>query len=421
MLPLPRSPRTRRIVLAYTVNRFGTWFGNIALAIFVYDRTHNELAVAALLIAGQVVSGLLVPAVVARVETRRSRHGLSALYGVEAVAVALLAVIAATGFSLPLVLVLVAIDGTAALAANALLRTAAARSAREWAENEMRSGNVSEKDVDRLAWREERVANSTLNLGFAVTFALGPALAGLVVPAFGVTAALWFDVATFLVCGAMMLDLTPAARSAAGLGVRARIRAAREHLDEVPALRLLLGAEAIALTFFTFGGPLQVAYAKASLGAGDAGYGLLAAAWGLGVTFGSVLFARSEERTLLSLLMLSTLAVGVAYIGFWAAPSLAVAAPVAFVGGVGNGMQWASLIGAVQRMTPQALYGQMMGAAEVLGSVAPAAGYTLGGLIAVHSTPRVGFLVGGLGAIASLLIFARLRHGALTARSAAAT
>ncbi len=358
---------------------------------------------------------------VARVETRRSRHGLSVLYLIEAVAVALLAVIAATGFSLPLVLILVAIDGTAALAANALLRTAAARTAREWAESETREAGASERDVDRAGWREERVANSTLNVGFAVTYAAGPALAGLVVPAFGVAAALWFDVATFLVCAVMMLDLTPAALSAAGTGVRARIRAAREHLDEVPALRLLLIAEAAAVTFFTFGGPLQVAYAKTSLGAGDAGYGLLAAAWGLGATFGSVLFARSAERTLLSLLMLSTLAIGVAYIGFWAAPTIAVAAPIAFVGGAGNGMQWASLIGAVQRMTPQSLYGQMMGGVEVLGSVAPAVGYTLGGLIAVHSTPRAGLLVGGLGAIATLLLFAQLRHGALAARSAGAT
>jgi len=420
VLPLPRSPLTRRIVLAYTVNRFGTWFGNIALAIFVYDRTHNELAVAALLIAGEVVSGLLVPALIARVETRRRPHGLSALYGTEALAVGLLAVLASVGFSLPVVLILVAIDGTAALTANALLRTAAARSAREWAEESARESGADAKEADRLAWREERVANSTLNLGFAATFALGPVLAGLAVPAFGVSAALWFDVATFLVCAALMLHLTPTARTGARVGARERIRAARQHLDEVPALRLLFVAEAVALTFFTFGGPLQVAYAKTTLAAGDAGYGLLAATWGVGVTFGSVLFARSSERTLLSLLMLGTLAVGVAYVGFWAAPSLAVAAPSAFVGGVGNGMQWASLIGSVQRMTPRALYGQMMGAAEVLGSVAPAVGYTLAGLIAVHTNPRVGFLVAGLGAIGSLLLFARLRHGALSARSATA-
>ncbi|HMH47721.1 MAG TPA: hypothetical protein VK538_08395, partial [Solirubrobacteraceae bacterium] len=68
MLSLPSSPRVRRIVLAYTVNRLGTWFGYVALSIAVYDQTHSAVAVAALLVAGQVLSAFLVPAVVARVE-----------------------------------------------------------------------------------------------------------------------------------------------------------------------------------------------------------------------------------------------------------------------------------------------------------------------------------------------------------------
>ena len=42
----------------YTVNRLGTWFGFIALSIAVYDHTHSALAVAALLLAGQVAAGV---------------------------------------------------------------------------------------------------------------------------------------------------------------------------------------------------------------------------------------------------------------------------------------------------------------------------------------------------------------------------
>jgi MFS family permease len=393
--------------LAYTLNRLGTWFGNIALAILVYDRTGSELAVAGLLICAQVLPAFFVPAVIARVEARRSRGGLSALYCIEAVAFALLALVAVHGASLVPILVLVAIDGIAALSANALVRTSAAKTAREAV---LADAGEAEPDAEAIAQavRDEGTANSTMNLGFAVTYAAGPLLAGLIVPAWGVAAALWIDVASFLVCAAMMLDLTPHVRPGLDETVRMRLAAARRHIASMPVLQLLLGVEAVAVVFFTFGGPLQVAYAKTTLGAGAQGYGLLAAVWGLGVTAGSIMFARAENRSLVRLLLLSTLAVGAAYIGFWAAPTLAVATFAGFVGGVGNGIQWASLVGCVQRLTPHELLGQMMGATEIIGSIAPAAGYLLAGLIAMHTSVRTAFLVGGIGACVTLIGFARV-------------
>src|SRR5437870_5627532 len=115
------SPRLRRIILAYTVNRLGTWFGLLALVVAVYDHTHSALAVAALLFAGQALPALLVPALVARVEASRGRSELSALYAFEGIVTSALAVLF-WHFSLPAVLVLVALDGSAALAASALLR-----------------------------------------------------------------------------------------------------------------------------------------------------------------------------------------------------------------------------------------------------------------------------------------------------------
>ena len=422
MLPIPRAPLTRRVVLAYTLNRLGTWFGNIALAILVYDRTGSELAVAALLICAQVVPAFLVPAVIARVEARSSRGGLSALYALEALAFAVLALLASRHGPLAPILVLVAIDGTAALSASALVRTSAAKTAREAVLAGAGAGGAEpDPETIALAMAAEGTANSSMNLGFAITYAIGPLLAGLIVPAYGVSAALWLDVLSFLVCAAMMLDLTPHVRPGLDASVRARVASARAHISAVPALRLLLIAESVAIIFFTFGGPLQVAYAKTTLGAGAPGYGLLAAAWGVGVTVGSIVFARGENRALMRLLMLSTLAVGVAYLGFWAAPTLAVATLAAVVGGVGNGIQWASLIGCVQRLTPHDLLSQMMGATEIIGSIAPAAGYLLAGVIAVHSSTRTAFLVAGLGACLTIAAFARVPREAIDGEPAVAT
>ena len=259
-VPSPlRSARLRRIVAAYTVNRLGTWFGFIALAVAVYDHTHSAVAVSALLLAGQVLPAFVVPALVVRVEASSRRGELSGLYLLEAAATAALAALVWRQFWLPGILLLVALDGTAALAASALLRAAAARAAREWAhDHHARSAPVPESlpaqtfagqvgvalvageqgieddagpnvsDAREASAQEaERRANAAINIGFAITFTLGPALAGLVVPAYGAPAALLIDTASFVICAAMLLDLRPYVEDGeTSLGARTAARSA---------------------------------------------------------------------------------------------------------------------------------------------------------------------------------------------------
>jgi MFS family permease len=193
--------------------------------------------------------------------------------------------------------------------------------------------------------------------------------------------------------------------------VRERLRAAWAYVSQASMLRRLLLAEAVALAFFEFSPPIEIAYAKASLHAGDSGYGLLLGTWGLGVAIGSIVFARSIGRSLGLLLSASTLAVGVSYLGWAAAPTLAIACGAGLVGGVGNGMQWAALVSAVQRLTPERLQGQMMGAVESIGAISPGFGFAIGSAIAALSSPRIAFLVAGIGASATTVAFMRLRIG----------
>ncbi len=75
--------------------------------------------------------------------------------------------------------------------------------------------------------------------------------------------------------------------------------------------------------FFESAAPIEVAYAKCTLHVGDRGYGLLVSMWGIGVVAGSIVFARPNTRALGRMVSLGTLAVGLAYVGFAAAPSLA--------------------------------------------------------------------------------------------------
>jgi hypothetical protein len=396
-----QSPRLRGIIVAYTVNRLGTWIGYVALSVAVYDKTHSAVAVAALLVSAQVLPALAVPAVVARVESSPRQAELSSLYFFEAVATVAVAVLL-SHFWLPAILLLAAVDGTAALAASALLRAALAHAAREWAA-ESRAGGVTEPQGERdmTAHVAERKANAMLNVGFSLTFMLGPAIGGVAVAASGAPLALVIDAVSFLACGSMLLNLRPHVEEAAGASVSSRLRAAWQHINDVPGLRGLLGVEAVAVVFFASGAPIEVAYAKATLHTGDWGYGVLLAVWGMGSVIGSLIFARGVKKGLRQLLAVGGLGVGLAYVGFAAAPSLAFAFAAALLGGCGNGVQWASLISAVQRLTPQGLQGRLMGAVESLGALCPAIGLTLGGALVALTSPRGAFVAVGFGAIAT--------------------
>jgi MFS family permease len=254
----------------------------------------------------------------------------------------------------------------------------------------------------------ERKANAALNLAFSATFVTGPALAGLLVAAAGGPVALLIDAASFLICGAMLIDLHPHVEEVEGASVRARLRAARRYINEVTVLRLLLIAEGAALVFFAADGSIEVPYATVTLNAGDGGYGLLLAAWGGGVVLGGLAFARVVRRPLGAMLSAGTLAVGLAYVGFAVAPSLLVACLAGLVGGAGNGVQWASMLSAVQQLTPQRLHGRMMGAVESIGALCPGIGLLLGGVLVAASTPRIAFLVIGLAATAMTAAFLAL-------------
>ena len=408
---LPKSPQLRRILFAYSVNEFGSWFAYVALSVIVYDHTHSALAVSAMFISTRFVPALVVSALVVRLEASQRRGLMPALYLFEAVCIGLL-ILVFYHFWLPGILILVALDGAAALTAASLLRAAAARVAAAEAEIAPGAVQASEQDIEIA----QRGANAALNVAYTATVALGPAAAGVIVATISASAALLIDAVSFLACAALLLGLRTHVEEASGTSVRARLRAALHHLRAMPALRNLLITEAVAVVFFASVEPIEVIYAKQTLQVGDRGFGLLLGVWGVGMVIGGLVFTRSLRRPLGPLLTVGTLLVGLAYLGSSAAPDLAIACCAALIGGIGNGIQWASLISAVQRLTPQALLGRLMSVVEVIGALCPAIGFLLGGAITAVSSPRVALFVAGLVATAATSVFYRttMHEGALT-------
>jgi MFS family permease len=372
-----RIPGFARLAASYALNEFGDWMGVIALSVLVWDKTGDPLATTALFVSGKFIPSLLAPLLTARIDQVAAGRSLPRLYVAEAVAFLALAT-TADAFWLPTVLALALADGTLALTGRAISRSAAV---------------AVLEPADQL-----REGNAILNVGFATSAALGPAAAGLLVSWAGVGVTLLVDAGSFLLVAAILAGATglPAGHEEHERWGE-RVRAGLRYVRSQRRLLLLILAEGAAFIFFAMVLPIEVAYAKETLGAGDAGYGAMLAAWGAGMVAGSAVFARSRRHSLIALMGVSSALVGAAYVGIAIADSLLVAALVSVVGGFGNGIQWVAVVTAVQEATAQSFQARVMSLLESLAAAMPGLGYVLGGALAAIASPRTSYLVAGIG------------------------
>jgi MFS family permease len=393
-----------RLLASYTLNELGDSVGVVALAVLVYDRTQAVAPTTAFFVAAKFLPALVAPALTARFDQIALRRSLPALYVVEALVFAALALIAAGDFVLALVLVLGLIDGALAITGRALTRGAVA---------------TVLQPSDLL-----REGNALMNIGFAVSSVGGAALGGLLISEFGLAMALLVDAASFLAI-AVLLGLTrglPAARVEREPW-RERFGAGVRFASTHSSVRLLLLGEAVALVLFTLVIPIEVIYAKESLETTSAGFGILLASWGGGIVVGSLIYLLVRRRSPLGLILLSTAAIGVAYLGLATADTLLVACLASIVGGAGNGIQWIAVVTALQEATPPDYQARVVGLVESLGAAMPGVGYVLGGALVALGSPRTAYAVAGAGVLVlvlgALLVRPRLDRRAAPAPIAA--
>jgi hypothetical protein len=380
-----------RLLSSYTLNELGDAVGIVALAILVYDRTEDVAATAAFFIVGKFLPALLAPALTARLDQMALRRSLPAIYFCEAVVFVALAVLAHEAFVLPLVLLLALVDGSLAITGRGLTRGAV--------------GAV----LEPAGLLKE--GNALLNIGFAVASVGGAALAGLLVAGVGLSTALLVDAASFMAIAVVLA-------STAGLPDvevehqpwRERLGAGLRFVRGHRSIRLLLSGQAVALILFTIVIPIEVIYAKESLGTSDAGFGILLASWGAGIVVGSLVYLVVKTRSLALQIAVSTAAIGLGYLGMAGAHSLAVACAFSILGGTGNGVQWIAVMTAIQEATPRNYQARVTGLVESLGAGMPGVGYLLGGVLASLGSPRTAYAVAGIGVLVLVAV-------ALVARS----
>jgi MFS family permease len=383
-----------RLLLSYTVNDLGDSIGVVALAVLVYDRTGGVAETAGFFLVAKFLPALFATGLTAHLDRLSLRKALPALYVVEALVFGALAFLADDGrFVLALVLALGLIDGTLAITGRGLTRGA----------------------VGALLQPKGLIAegNALMNLGFAASSVFGAALAGGLIAVFGLSVALLVDAASFLIIAVVLATSRhlPQLEHTDYQPWHARFRAGMAFARTHRVIRTLLLGQSLALICFTMVVPIEVIYAKESLGTTSAGFGALLSAWGAGIVLGSLLFIALKNRTGFTLIILSTAAVGLSYIGMSQAGTLLVACLMSVVGGAGNGIQWVAVMTALQEATPADYQARMSGLLESIGAAMPGAGFLLGGVIVTLGNPRTAFMIAGGGILALVVIAVALRPG----------
>jgi MFS family permease len=384
----------RRLAVGYTLNELGDWMATLTLAILVYDATSSALATTALFLAAKFLPAFVVPVLASRAERVAVGRVLPAFYLVEAIVFVGL-VVAAGNPWVPLVCVLAFIDGTIAATARAITRAATV---------------AVLEPADRL--RED---NAVLNLGFSTMSIVGPVIAAFLIDAAGTRAVLAITAALFLALAVNMATTVGLPRGTTDEAPwLERLRAGATYVASHPVVRPLVIGQSLLLVLFTMVSPIEIVYAKESLGGGDAAYGTLLTGWGAGVIIGSLIFTRVHECPLPTLIAGSTFLVGAGYIGMAVAPTLAPATAAAVLGGIGNGMQWVVVVTAIQEAVRADMQTRVAGYFEAVTTAMPGLGFVLGGVLTELLSPRVAFLVAGIGVAVIVLVGGvvwRLRRG----------
>jgi MFS family permease len=380
------------LATSYAINELGDNLGVVALAILVLDRTDSALAVTALFVAGKFLTAFAAPALTAGLDQRRISRVLPSLYILEAGAFVGLACLASgDAFWLPLVLLLAFADGLLALTARGLSR-----------------GAIAAVLTPHDALRE---GNALINVVFAVMSAAGPVLAGFIVHEWSAATALWADAASFAIVALLLVASARSLPEPESGGPReswrARVRDGLDYVRGHPTAGRLIAGEAVAILFFALIIPIEVVYAKETLNSTSLGFGVLIAAWGVGILLGSALFARSHHRSLSTLVLVSTAAIGAGYAVMAVSPTLLIACLGSVLGGTGNGVQWVAVMTALQEAVEDQYQARVSGLLESAAAAVPGIGYIVGGVLTAAVSPRLAYAVSAVGVGIVVLVWSR--------------
>jgi MFS family permease len=379
--PLRDSPAFRRLWVARTVSHVGDGIAVLALVLFVQETHRTGVAVGGLLLASALPRflGPLAGVVVDRVEQR------SLMVACDLGQAVLFAAIAWFAPPYPVLLTMVAV--TAAL--------------------DTLFGPAGRSAVPALVRPEQFVrANALISTSLNIEVAVGPVLGGLLVTWLGVRGAVAANALSFVVSALFLIGLPSlrASGSEEGKGFLAFGVEGIRYAWRTPILRTLMIALFLGVAFAGLDNVALVFLVRETLGGGPLAFGLVTAAYGVGMLAGSLgLSWKGTAAAAGTVFILGWVASGVGTVLTGVAPLLAVAALAQAIAGVGNAVSVVATDTLIQSTVPREMLGRVFG----LVGTAPFAGHTLafaaGGFLLDLTSPRTVFLIGGIGVLVVLL------------------
>lgn len=382
-----RYRRFRRLISALAVSQAGDWLYNVALLVFVYDRSHSAGWVSittVLRVLPIVLLGPLGGVVADRFDRRRTMIVSDLLRMLS-----MLALAGVVAFGLPVVLApMLAFLATAA--GSAYPPCTAASTPRLVPAGELPGANALRS-----------VIGPACIIG-------GPALGALLLGVTGTAALFAINAVTFGLSAVLIAAIPagpafqPASRADADEAVRllAELGAGLAELRRRPIAARLVGAD-IACSMLYGAQTVLLVLLSRRLGWADHGYGLLLAAAGAGGVVGTVLVGRlSRFRQLGRLIGVALLGAALPLAIIPALPSLLAAMVLVAVTGLGAMVVEVFTETALQQQLDEAVFGRAYGFAFP----ASIGGIAAGSLLAAP-------LAGLLGLVGALVTFALLATG----------
>ena len=384
------NPAFRGLVVARVVSVGGDALSLVALMLHVAATSGQALAVAALLLVGDLVPSLLSPlsgAIGDRFDRKR------VMITCELVQGAVLVVIALALPALPLLLALVAVRSVVGQVFVPASRAAV-------------PALVGEADLG--------TANSALGFGTNGAEALGPLAAAALLPLLGVRGVLLVDAASFLVAAGLLLRLPALPATAVPSAVPAEgpstlvgeARAGLGYLWSHRALRIILLGYCGVVLANGIDDVALVVLGTDDLRAGQAGVALLLGGVGIGLLVGYALLAQGARRLSMTVLLVVGFAVSsVGNLLTGLAWAVAVAFALQTVRGLGIAAMDVASNTLLQRIVPDHLLGRVFG--NLYGAIGVAAGLSyLGGglLLDATSAPFTFVAAGTAGALVTAVV-----------------
>jgi MFS family permease len=395
----------RTLWTARLISFFGDSVGLIALLLYTASHFGTGLAVALLMIAGDFVPSLLSP-VAGAVSDRWDRRFV--LISCELVQGGLIAVIAVTLPSLPLLLLLVGVQSCVAAVFQPASRSAV-------------PSLVPDASLER--------ANAAIGFGTNGMDSAGPLAGAALLAVLSVRDLLLADAATFVISAALLATLPalpalasrPAAQGEPEVSPAAPLLAqARDGLRFIWQDRAVRVITLVFCAVVLFNGVDDVALvflAKHTLHGSNSAASLVYAGAGLGLLAGFLLIARVAPRLAMPMLIVAGYAVS-SLGNLLTGLSFAIIAALGFqvIRGLGIAAMDVGHNTLIQRIVPAEMLGRVFG--NVYGAVGAAAGlsYVFGGLLLDATNARITLIVAGAGGLVSAAVAAIVIPRALSDR-----